>query len=91
MTEWAKEPEVQQAWRELAEKYDLSLKEIPEPERVLAFTDASLLGGVPVVFSMDKAKKMGWHGFVDSSECFLEVLNDFAKLKMLPPVPNPKY
>jgi len=36
---------------------------------------------------MDKSRKLGWHGFVDSSECILEVFNDFAKLKMIPPVP----
>ena len=41
--------------------------------------------------SMDKSRKMGWHGFVDSAECMLECLNDFAKLKLLPPVPNPVY
>jgi hypothetical protein len=36
---------------------------------------------------MDKARKLGWHGYVDSSECILEVFNDFAKLKMIPEVP----
>lgn len=41
-------------------------------------------------FSMDKSRKLGWHGFVDSSEAMLEVFNDFAKLKMIPPVPMAK-
>jgi hypothetical protein len=36
---------------------------------------------------MDKAHKRGWFGTVDSRECILEVLQDFAKLKMTPPVP----
>lgn len=36
--------------------------------------------------SMNKARKMGWHGFVDSVECVREVLDDFAKIKMAPPV-----
>jgi hypothetical protein len=37
---------------------------------------------------MDKAKKLGWFGFVDSSESLLEVFDDLAKLKMIPPVPK---
>lgn len=36
---------------------------------------------------MDKSRKLGWHGFVDSSEAMLEVFQDLAKLKMIPPVP----
>ena len=39
-------------------------------------------------YSMDKAKKLGWFGFVDSSESLLEVFDDLAKLKMIPPVPK---
>ena len=38
--------------------------------------------------SSDKARKLGWHGFGDSSESFLEVFEDLAKLKMIPPVPK---
>lgn len=37
--------------------------------------------------SMDKSRKLGWHGFVDSTECILEVFQDFVKLKMIPPIP----
>ena len=38
--------------------------------------------------SMDKSRKLGWHGFVDTSESILEVFDDLAKLKMIPPVPK---
>lgn len=38
--------------------------------------------------SPDKARKLGWHGFVDPSESLLEVFEDLAKLKMIPPVPR---
>lgn len=37
---------------------------------------------------MDKSRKLGWHGFVDSSESILAVFDDLAKLKMIPPVPK---
>jgi len=35
----------------------------------------------------DKSRKLGWHGFVDSTEGLLKVFKDLAKLKMIPPVP----
>jgi len=40
--------------------------------------------------SSDKARKMGWHGFVDSHESLLLVFDDLAKIKMIPPVPKVK-
>lgn len=40
--------------------------------------------------SMDKCRKLGWHGMVDSSEAILDVFEDLAKLKMIPPVPKVK-
>lgn len=36
----------------------------------------------------DKGRKLGWHGFVDSSESLLEVFDELARLKMIPPVPK---
>ena len=39
-------------------------------------------------YSMDKSRKLGWHGFVDTSESLLEVFRDLAKIKMIPPVPE---
>lgn len=39
---------------------------------------------------MDKARKMGWHGFTDTNESLLDVFDDFAKIKMIPPVPKVK-
>jgi len=42
------------------------------------------------VNSSDKARKMGWHGFVDSNESLLSVFDDLANIKMIPPVPKVK-
>ena len=33
---------------------------------------------------MAKARKLGWHGYVDSNESLREVLLDFEKLGMIP-------
>jgi hypothetical protein len=35
---------------------------------------------------MLKARKLGWHGFVDTMESILDVLRGFEQLKMLPPL-----
>lgn len=42
------------------------------------------------VTSTDKGRKLGFHGFVDSAESFLEVFDDLARIKMIPPVPKEK-
>ena len=46
------------------------------------------INGLYTDLEPDKSRKLGWHGFVDSSESFLEVFDDLAKLKMIPPVPK---
>jgi len=54
-------------------------------DRIFSFADGSLAGGT-IDLSMNKARKRGWYGFVDTSECFREVLGEFVELGMLPPV-----
>lgn len=90
MSDWAKREDVQKAWAELAKEYDLSQKELKDVDRVFGFLDGTLCRHSPLNFSMDKSRKFGWHGFVDSSESFLEVFDDLARLKMIPPVPKVK-
>ena len=36
--------------------------------------------------SMSKARKMGWHGFVDSTDSIQVVLGELAHIGMTPPV-----
>lgn len=36
---------------------------------------------------MGKAKKMGYFGFVDSTESLLRVVGEFVDLRMLPALP----
>ncbi|ETI24630.1 hypothetical protein G647_03999 [Cladophialophora carrionii CBS 160.54] len=88
--EWAGRKDVADAWREMAQRDGLVQKELKEMdiERVFSFLDGSVCRAAPLIFSSDKARKLGWHGFVDSSESLLEVFDDLAKLKMIPPVPK---
>jgi hypothetical protein len=54
-------------------------------DRIFGFTDGSLLGAT-LDLTMNKARKMGWHGFVDSNDAIKEVLGEFAGLGMIPPI-----
>ena len=39
---------------------------------------------------MDKVRKLGWNGYVDSYESMLETFDQLAELKMIPPIPKVK-
>ncbi|KAF2449346.1 NAD dependent epimerase/dehydratase family protein-like protein [Karstenula rhodostoma CBS 690.94] len=90
LTSWARRPHVQKAWAEIISQYGLKNAQKLEDmdiDRIFAFADGSLLGG-SLDLSMNKARKMGWHGFVDTSESVREVLGEFVGLGMLPPLPK---
>ena len=86
MVEWAKRDEVKKAWEELRKEYGLA--EIKEVDRVFAFLDGTLDRAGALLFSSDKARKLGWCGYVDSTEAILEVFEDLVKIKMIPPLPQ---
>lgn len=87
LADWAKQGEVQKAWEELTEKHSLTGGKLQDMdiERIFGFTDGSLIG-LNLDLTMNKARKMGWHGFVDSNDAIREVLEEFADLKLIPPV-----
>ncbi|KAK2781654.1 hypothetical protein FQN53_000445 [Emmonsiellopsis sp. PD_33] len=90
---WSYDPQVHAAWKELAQKHHLVQDPFATPadrNRIFGFTDTALLGGTPVQFSMDKSRKFGWNGNVDSSESLRKVLQELVEMKMLPPLPKPK-
>jgi hypothetical protein len=87
LVDWAKQDKVQKAWEELIAEHGLKVDKLQDMEidRIFAFTDGGLMGS-PLDLTMNKARKMGWHGFVDSNDAIKEVLGEFAELKMIPPV-----
>ena len=78
---------MQKAWAELTAKYGLTGGDLRDMDidRIFGFTDGSLIG-LSLDLTMNKARKMGWHGLVDSNDAILEVLGEFVKMKMLPPL-----
>jgi hypothetical protein len=88
LVEWATRPDVQKAWKELASKHDLLDKEFRDIDRIFSFTDAALSWSQSIYFSADKARSLGWHGHVDSTQSIFEVFREFESIKMVPPVPT---
>jgi hypothetical protein len=72
MVDWAKMPQVQQAWGEMVREHGLT-QELRDIDRVFG----TLCRPASLILSLDKSRKLfGWRGFVDSSEALLEVLQD---------------
>lgn len=85
--EWSKKPEVLEAWEQLKAKH--GLKDSPFGDKALdnfGLIDNEILGGWPRVISMDRSRKLGWHGYVDTKEAIRGVIDDMAALKMVPPL-----
>lgn len=87
LVDWARQEKVQKAWEELTVVHGLSGGKLQDMDidRIFGFTDGSLMGA-SLDLTMNKARKMGWHGFVDSNDAIKEVLGEFVGLKMLPPL-----
>ena len=88
LVDWAKQEKVQKAWEEIISQYDLKVAKLQDMDidRIFGFTDGMLMGSSSLDLTMNKARKMGWHGFVDSNDAIREVLGEFADLGMIPRV-----
>ncbi|OAG43082.1 hypothetical protein AYO21_02701 [Fonsecaea monophora] len=84
--EWAKEPATRQAWAELKQEYGLNTEPLQDPDKTFAFLQFALELTWSWQTSMDKARKFGWHGTVDSIESIHAVFKNFTEMKMLPPL-----
>ncbi|KAH8700418.1 hypothetical protein BGW36DRAFT_316283 [Talaromyces proteolyticus] len=84
LTEWAKRPEVSAAWREIAKENNLRDKELREPERLFGFIDVLLMMSYPALYSVTKLRKLGYFGYVDTSESIIEALERLVGLRMIP-------
>ena len=58
------------------------------PQDSFGLLDAELLGGWGRVLNMNKNRKLGWNGFVDTGESIEEVIREMVELKLVPPMPN---
>jgi hypothetical protein len=86
LTKWAQDPANAQAWRSLMAASGGQLTQDPftDVEANFTFGDATLL--VAPSLSMNKARRLGWTGFVDTRESIFEMYSEMARLGMLPPM-----
>jgi hypothetical protein len=82
---WSTLPAVRQAWSELTSTYNLTGS--PFDPDTFNLLDAEILGSWGRVLNMNKNRKLGWHGFVDTNESMLNVIGEMAGLGLVPPMP----
>ncbi|KAF4782571.1 NAD dependent epimerase/dehydratase [Colletotrichum scovillei] len=83
---WAKEPENHEAWKEIMKKHNLLNDPFEDPEGQFMFTDVAVVPDAYGRLSPNKARMMGWNGFVDTAEGVFATYREFGKLGMLPPM-----
>ncbi|KAK3987120.1 Iridoid synthase [Cladorrhinum sp. PSN332] len=85
LLEWSLQPEVEAAWKELADEHDLVLDPFDDRyrARIFSFADSALIGDAPMTTSIAKARKFGFFGTVDSYQSIFQTMHDLAKLKLI--------
>ncbi|MCJ1382511.1 hypothetical protein MMC17_005624 [Xylographa soralifera] len=83
---WAQEPEVLTAWDALRKKYGLVQSPFDDTLKTFGLIDGEILTPWPRSISMDKSRKLGWHGYVDTKDAIFETITKLAELKMVPPM-----
>lgn len=88
-SDWAEKAEVKEAWARIQEREGLDVRTSPWKDakslaECFGTFDAELLGPWTRTESMDKSRKLGWNGFVDTVESIKEVIGQLAELKMVP-------
>ncbi|KAK5165801.1 uncharacterized protein LTR77_008724 [Saxophila tyrrhenica] len=86
LADWTKRAETQSAWQELRQEYGLAADPFEGGDGMFAALQFSLTMSWSWATKMDKARKFGWHGHVDSLESIHQVMNSLARRKMIPPL-----
>lgn len=84
LKKWAQDPVNAQAWKALMDSSGGKLTQDPfrDVEANFTFGDAALVS--IGALSMNKARRLGWTGFVDTLESLYEMYSEMAELGMLP-------
>jgi hypothetical protein len=84
LTNWAKEPENVEAWKEIMDSHKLTHNPFDDVEAHFPFADGALMAAAPL--SLNKARRYGWTGYVDTLESIWVMFNEMSRLHMLPPM-----
>ncbi|KAI8952902.1 hypothetical protein F4801DRAFT_599373 [Xylaria longipes] len=85
LLEWSYKPEVEKAWKELAQQHGLVLDPFDNHyrSRIFSFADSAVIGDAPMVASMRKARQFGFFGTVDSYHSMFDTMHELARLKLI--------
>lgn len=81
---WAKQPENEEAWQEIMANSNGQVTSNPfeNPEENFSWGDGVF---IPMAtLNMNKARRMGWTGYVDTIESIFEMYRENSKLGLLP-------
>ncbi|KAJ8119666.1 hypothetical protein ONZ43_g3432 [Nemania bipapillata] len=84
LLEWSYKPEVEKAWREIAQEHRLVLDPFDDHyrSRIFSFADSALIGDAPMVTSIRKARQFGFFGTVDSYHSMFNTMHELGRLKL---------
>ncbi|KAG8623304.1 hypothetical protein KVT40_008280 [Elsinoe batatas] len=82
--EWAKQDENQKAWKEIMEQSGGKIKTNPFDDVEENFVMGDAAHATMGALSMNKARIMGWNGFVDTRESLFMMFDEMAKMGLLP-------
>ncbi|RDW85276.1 hypothetical protein BP6252_02866 [Coleophoma cylindrospora] len=88
LVDWATAPDVLRAWSVLSKEHNLHNNPFENVAELFAPLQFSCAISWSWTVSMDKARKLGWHGYVDSVESMRQAFETFAELRMIPPIPS---
>jgi hypothetical protein len=86
LLEWSLQPQVEAAWKQLAEEHSLVLNPFDGyyRARIFSFSDSAVIGDAPMTTSVRKAREFGFFGTVDSYRSIFDTFHDLARLKLIP-------
>lgn len=85
LSQWASDPDNAAAWKEImAADPSVTYDPFADIYHNFTFGDAALMHVGEL--SMNKARRMGWTGFVDTRESIYEMYDELSALGLLPPM-----
>jgi hypothetical protein len=82
--DWAREPVNAKAWQAIMQQSDTQVVDNPfdDPQANFMFGDAAFIN--MGTLALNKARRYGWTGFVDTIESIFEAYREMEVLGMLP-------
>jgi len=82
--QWAQQAENHDAWKAIMESSHGKVTDDPFNDPVESFQMADATMGIMGIMNMNKARRLGWTGYVDTIESIFEMYQENAKLGLLP-------